>query len=62
MHDLLSVYPKDRIRDVYVLADATSSVKGFEDNGNKFLHTLAKKGVNVVNIDELTWHFSPRGL
>ncbi len=56
MHDLLSVCPPDRIRDVYVLADATSSVKGFEQYGNTFLNSLAIKGVNVVNIDELTWH------
>jgi len=52
VRDLLSRWPKERRKDLYMLSDASSSVKGFEKNGEEFLDYLRSVGCNVVTCDE----------
>jgi nicotinamidase-related amidase len=52
VRDLVSFWPPERAADIVLLADAMSSVTGFEATGDEFLYDMVKAGCTVMTVDE----------
>jgi len=48
VRDLVTEWPEERLADLVILSDCSSSVSGFEKEGTKFLQEMEAKGVTVT--------------
>jgi len=53
VRDLVAAFPDDRLKDIYMLEDGSSSVAGFEKAGTEFLQFCRDSGVNVCKCEDV---------
>lgn len=47
VRDLIQHWPKNRLKDLWILEDGMSSVTGFEKEGDKFIEDMRKEGLTI---------------
>lgn len=50
---MVDYFPQEVIENIYIIQDATSPVPGFEDNAKELIELLVKKGVKLINHDDI---------
>jgi hypothetical protein len=50
---IITVYTNRSEHELYISLIGCSSVKGFEEVGQKFLEDIKKQGVTVINCEEI---------
>lgn len=52
IRDLLHHWPADRKKDLWLLEDGMSSVKGFEETGDKFIEDMRAEGLTICTCEK----------
>jgi len=52
VRDLVNHWPKERLKDLWILEDGMSPVGGFEADGDKFVEDMRKMGLTVTTCAE----------
>lgn len=55
VRDMVPRWPKERLRDIFLLEDCQSPVSGFEANAQEFLSFATEAGISVIDSKSLSW-------
>lgn len=53
VRDLVTHWPKERLKDLWILEDGMSSVPGFEADGDKFIEDMREMGLTITTCAEV---------